>query len=277
VTRPSFPSPFRLRGGRVWLERLALDELVPALGGRAVLLLGHGALGRALARARRAAGGSLTVPVSLLGPREALAACAEAGDWALASSRHELALALAAGFPRSRVAVSGDVLEDGVLVDALTGGVGALHADTVNVARLAAGLGLPVPPATALPPRLPEAALRRVGGLLAPLLSGPPSLVLDAGWEPAGRARVAVLPLRGPADAPPSEASIRGLPPAAPARARLHGPAARGDWVAVPDPRAARVLLPDPAHPRPPTVMVRGGAWRLLDPRPWPADAAPPG
>jgi hypothetical protein len=276
VTAPAFPAPFRVRDGRVWLERLPLDELVPALGGRAVILLGHGALSRALLRARRAAGGALTVPVAAIAPREGLALCAEAGDWALATSRHELALALAAGFPRARIAVGGSVLEDGVLVDALTGGIGALQADAANIARIAAGLGLPAPPPAALPPRLPDAALRRVGGMLAPLLAGPPALVADAAWRPAGRARVAVLGLATPAESPPVEASLRGLPDAAPARARLLGTVVRGDWVAVPDPRSARIQPPDPAHPLPPLVMVRGGAWRLLDPRPWPAEPASP-
>ena len=277
MTRPAFPAPFRVRDGRVWLERLAMDELVPALGGRAVQLIGHGALSRALVRARRAAGGALSVPVAAIAPREGLALCAEAGDWALATSRHELALALAAGFPRARVAVAGAVLEDGVLVDALTGGIGSVQADPANVARIAAGLGLPVPSPATLPPRLPEATLRRVGGLLAPLLAGPPGLVLDAAWRPAGRGRHTVLGMQAPGEAPPVEATLRGLPEAEPARARLLGAAGRGDWVAVPDPRAARIQPPDPAHPLPALVMVRGGSWRLLDPRPWPADVAATG
>lgn len=277
MSRPPVPAPFRLVAGRVWLEDVPLDDLAAALDGRAAWLVGHAALVRALARGRRAAGGVLAVPVGALGPREALALCAAAGDWALAASRHELALARAAGFPAGRVAVVAEVAEDGLLVDALTGGVGALLADSGNVARIAAGLGLPVPATGGLPPALPRGALRRVGGLLAPLLAGPPALALDAAWAPAGRGRVFVLPLRAGGEALPGPATLRGLPEAEPAPARLAAPAARGDWVAVPDPRAVAVHRPDPAHPTPPVVMVRGSAWRPVDPRPWPGDPAEPG
>jgi hypothetical protein len=162
-------------------------------------------------------------------------------------------------------------------VDALTGGVGVLLADAGNVARIAAGLGLPVPATGGLPPALPPGALRRVGGLLAPLLAGPAALALDAAWVPAGRGRLTVLPLRPDGVPPPGGVTLRGLPDAVPAPARLAGPAERGQWVAVPDPRAAGVHRPDPAHPLPPVVMVRGAAWRTLDPRPWPTDVAPRG
>ncbi len=271
------PAPFRQADGRLWLEDLPLDELAAALDGRAAWLVSHAALVRALARARRAAGGALTVPVSLLGPREVLALCAQSGDWALAASRHELELARAAGFPAERLAVGAAVVEDGLIVDALTGQVGVLAAEAGNVGRIAAGLGLPAPPASGTPPLLAPGALRRVGGLLAPLLSGPPSLALDAAWVPAGRARLTLLPLNPAGEAPTGDATLRGLPDAAPAPARLLGPVARGQWVVLPDPRAVGVQRPDPAHPLPPVIMVRGSTWRPLDPRPWPADGAPRG
>lgn len=274
MSRATVPAPFRLEAGRLWLEDQPLDELAAALQGRAAWLVGHAALSRALARARRAAGGVLAVPVAALGPREALALCAEAGDWALAGSRHELDLARSAGFPAGRVAVVAGVPEDGLLVDALTGGVGALQADARSVARIANGLDLAIPPAARVPPTLPPGALRRVGGLLAPLLAGPPALAVDAAWVPAGRGRVSVLPLR-PGGAPPAgAATLRGLPEARPAAASLSASAGRGEWVVVPDPRAAGVHPPDPAHPSPPVVMVRGAAWRPLDARQWPGDGA---
>lgn len=269
MTRPILPAPFRLAGGRLWLEDVALEELAAGLAGQPAWLLGHAALVALLARARRAAGGALLLPVGRIGPREVLALGAAAGDWARIESRHEIGLARDAGFAPGRMLVGGPVAEDGLLVDALSAGLALRGPDPANVARIAGALGLPLPAAVEPPPELPAGALARAGGLLAPLLSGPPQLVLDAAWRPAGRARVDVRALAGAG--PAQDVTLRGLPAATPVPARLVGQAGRGDWVLVPDARAAEVLLPDPAHPLPAVVMVRGGAWRLLDPRPWPA------
>jgi hypothetical protein len=83
---------------------------------------------------------------------------------------------------------------------------------------------------------------------------------------------VAVAALAGPAETV-VESSLRGLSgPVAPAL--LVGAARRGEWAALPDTRAAAPQRPDLAHALPATVLVRGGAWRLLEPRPLPTASA---
>ena len=271
MTRAAGLSPFRFRDGRLVIENVALDDLAAALDGRAAWVLGHRALAGALKRGLRLGGGAVAVPVSALGPREALTLAAQAGCWARAASAHELTLARAAGFAPARLVVGAPVLDDGLLRDALAAGVAVIQAqgeEAQNVARIARALGHPVSPSQGAPPDLAPGVLRRVGGLLAPLLAGPPALSLDAAWEPRGRGRVALGALAGPADAS-SETMLRGLSGTA-APARLIGTAARGGWVALPDPRAAGPQRPDLAHPLPATVLVRGSAWRLLDARPLP-------
>jgi len=270
-------APFRFRDGRLLIESVALADLAAALEGRAAWVLGHRAVDGALRRAARAAGGAVTVAVGALGPRELLALAAQAGCWARATSSHELLLACAAGFAPGRTVVGAPVLEDGVVRDALAAGVAAIEArgdEARNVERIARALGHAPPPAGGAPPNLPEGALRRAGGLLAPLLSGAPGLAVDAVWAPRGRGRVTVAALAGPAETL-AVTGMRGLS-GPPAPARLLGAATRGDWVVLPDTRAAQVHLPDPAHPLPAVVMVRGGAWRTLDRRPWPGEAAVP-
>lgn len=271
-------APFRVRDGRLVLEGVELAELAEGLQGRAAFVLGHRALSSAIAHALRAAGGPLTVAVGDVGPREVLALLAAAGCSARAGSAHELQLARAAGFPLERLVVGAPVLEDGLLRDALAAGVTVIEAEgevARNLGRIAAALDHATPAATGAPPPLPEATFARAGGLLAPLLSGLPALTLDAAWEPRGRGRVVMAALAGPAAAP-VEASVRGLRGLA-APALMSGAAARSEWVVLPDRRAAQVHRPDPAHPLPLVVMVREGAWRILDPRPWPADAEPRG
>jgi len=271
VTRAPSLSPFRFRDGRLVLENLVLAELAAALDGRAAWVLGHRALAGALKRAARAAGGAVSVPVGALGPREALTLAAQAGCWARVASPHELVLARAAGFAPDHIVAGAPVLEDGLLRDALAAGVAVLEArgeDAPNAERIARALGHKLPPATGAPPDLPANALRRAGGLLAPLLAAAPALALDAVWEPRGRGRVAVAALAGPAETV-VETSLRGLSgPVAPAL--LVGAAQRGAWVVLPDTRAAAPQRPDLAHTLPATVLVRGGAWRLLEPRPLP-------
>jgi hypothetical protein len=275
MSRAPSLAPFRIRQGSLWLEEVELAALATELAGRAALVLSHRALDATLRRALRDAGGPVTVDVSVLGPREALALAAAAGCWARVASPHELALARAAGFPPERLLVAAPVLDDGLVRDALAAGLGVLQArgeDAANVARIAGALGHAVPPATGAPPVWPAAGLRRAGGLLAPLLAGPPDLALDAAWEPWGRGHVVVAPLRG-LTGEIVEASVRGLPGRS-AAARLLGPVGRGDSVLVPDPRAAVPQRPDLAHSLPAVVLVRGGSWRLLDPRPLPAARA---
>jgi hypothetical protein len=268
----SGPAPFRWRDGQLWLEDVRLGELAQSLEGRAAWLLSHRAVTGALRRVLRVAGGPASLAVGMVGPREVLALAAQAGCWARVASMHELALARSAGFPVERIAVRAPILEDGLLRDALTAGVAVLEAqaeEARNVERLASALGHALPASSGAPPDLLPGALRRVGGLLAPALAGAPELALDAAWDPRGRARVVVVAVGGPAESS-ADGSVRGLPGVV-APARLIGAAGRGDWVLLPDPRAAGLHRPDPAHPLPLEVMVKGSAWRILEPRPWPA------
>ncbi|MGQ0552470.1 MAG: hypothetical protein ACT4PU_04555 [Planctomycetota bacterium] len=218
---------------------------------------------------------ALCVAVDQVGPRELLALVALRGGWARVASPHELKLARAAGFAPERIAVAGPVLEDGLLRDALAENVAVIEAGggaAQHLARIAAALGHAVPSLSGAPPALPAGAFRRVGGLLAQALQAPPELVLDAAWSPRSRARVMAAPLAhcSALRAAATPGTVRGLV-GAPAPLGLLGPAARGDWLAVPDVRAAEPQAPHPAWPRPGTVLVRTGGWRLLDERPLPA------
>jgi hypothetical protein len=268
--------PFAVRDGQLFLEQLPLHELVAGLRGREAWLIGHAALAAAL-RATRGRPGA--VSVAGIGPRQVLAQCAAAGCWARVTSSHELELAQEAGFPSARIVAGADVVEDGFLRDALAAGVAVIErrgrAAEANLRRIASTLGHAVPPRSGAPRALPAPLAPCCGGLLAPLLAGPPSLAIDAAWEPpAADARrpartlvLDVLPLSLPTRRSAVPVTVRGLGERRPQRARLHGPAARGDWVVIPLPDAAAVHRPDAAHPLPLVVMVRGAAWRPLEPR----------
>ncbi|MHC5209836.1 MAG: hypothetical protein ACYTG2_03865 [Planctomycetota bacterium] len=278
--------PFRLVDGRLHVEDVDLCALAAELEGRAAWVLSHAALREVLARQI----GTCTVAVGQIGPPAVLLMFAEAGCWARAASSHELSLAMAAGFTPAHIVAGAPVLDDGFIKDALTAGVGLLLRPdrdvALNVARIAGALELRQPAAEGGPPEVPADAFTNCGGLLAPLLSAPPDLALDAPWERCGRAQPRVLALREPPyDELPSASAaagrrraantgqkvrLRGLGAKTGVPARLVGHVERGDWVLVPAPDAVSVRLPHPAWPAPPTVLVREQAWRLLDPRPLP-------
>lgn len=265
------PEPFAVRDGRLFLEDSDLTELSASLEGRSAWLMGHHAVSSAIAAA-----GRCTVPVSTIGPPAVLAMLARADAWARACSSHELDLARAAGFTRERIVAGGRVLEDGFLRDVLSEGVAVLECDehtAANAARIGAALGLGVPPSTGAPPNLPADALARCGGLLAPLLHDPPGLVLDAVWEPDGADAVEVWPIAGlgTGEAEPRQATLLGLQGSAAHPARLHGAAARGEWVLVPSAETLALRSAHAAHAPPRTVAVRAGSWRVLEPRRFPA------
>ncbi len=273
--------PFAVRDGRLFLEDVPLEELVVGLHHREAWLISHAAVTAALQGALRGRPG--VVSVADVGPRIVLAQCAAAGCWARITSSHELELAHEAGFPPARIVGGGEVAEDGFLRDALTAGVAVLErrgrVAEENLERIAAALGHAVPPRTGAPPDLPVPLLPHCGGLLAPVLAGPPSVAVDAAWElpetgdgrPSRVPVLDVIPIALPARRSSSEATVRGLSPGRPHRARLHGPLVRGQWVVVVAPGASAVHRPDPSYPLPTLVMVRGAAWRPLNPRRLPA------
>jgi hypothetical protein len=272
-------APFDLVEGRLRLEGLDLGDIAASLDGRPAWVIGASAVRAAAARGAGARGGPVTVAVSAVGPPAALALLAEQGCWAQAASRHELLLAQQAGFPAGRIAAHAPVLDDGFLVEALSAPVAVLvrsgrEAERA-VERIARALGLDAPPARGAPPVLPASAFGRCGGLLARLLSAGPPLALDAATE-----------LRGsPLIVPVSGASAASLRPGSPSRRsslrELSGRPARpatvisrpqrGDWVLVRTGDALAARASHPAWPAPRSVLVGGGLWRLLDPRPLPA------
>lgn len=262
--------PFAVRKGRLFLEDSDLADLAAGLEGRAAWLVGHAAMSTAIE-----AGCPCTVAISAIGPPSVLAMLARAGAWARVRSRHELELARSAGFPREQIVAGGRVLEDGFLKDVMSERVAVLEcdADTAAIAaRIGAALGLELPPSTGAPPDLRAGALARCGGLLAPLLASPPALRLDAVWEELGPEPVQVLSVAGtgPGDEPPTEVTLEGLQAAGARPARLHGAAARGDWVLVLSEDSLAVRRADAAHAPVRTVMVRGASWRVLEDRRFP-------
>jgi hypothetical protein len=271
------------------VEGVDLAVLAEELQGSPAWVVSHAALRVALSNQI----GTCAVAVGRVGPPAVLSLLAEAGCWARAESSHELALALAAGFRPAHVIAGAPVLDDGFIKDALTAGVGMLlrpdREAALNVARIAGALELRQPPAEGAPPDVPADAFKACGGLLAPLLGGPPDLVLDAVWERSGRGQAKVLALREPPLAAlPADAlaaaprarrramrasqavRLRGLGAQVGVPARLSGLVERGDWVAVPAADAVAVHVPHPAWPLPRSILVREDAWRVLDPRPLP-------
>jgi len=275
--------PFALAGGRLELGGVDLAELTEELQGRPAWLIGGDAALAALARAqgrRRAVG----VEVGAIGPPVLLALLARTTAWASVASAHELTLAAQAGFSMRRVVVDAPVLDDGLILEALTARVGVLvrrgRREVAAVQRVAALMRLPLPAARGAPPVVPPSTFARCGGLLARLLAGPPRLVLDALWEPpAAAARKAtprlVLGLRGRlSSAAARRATLSGLTESRPSPARVVGEVARGDWVVVADPASLAVRPPHPAWPQPREVLVHHGRWRQLEARPMPGELA---
>ena len=278
-------APFTSVGGRLELDGVDLAEVAESLEGRPAWVIAGSAVLSALARAqgrRRAVG----IDVAAIGPPAVLALLAPTGAWASVASGHELALARRAGFPGRRIVVDAPVLDDGLILEALTARVGVLvrrgPREGAAVRRVAALMRLPLPPARGAPACVPASTFARCGGLIARLLAGPPRVVLDALWQPAtpGRAQratvagppIRVIPLQGHLGPPGRAASLSSLTTLRPVRARLLGPSARGDWVIVADPTSLAVRPPHPAWPQPRELLVHHGRWRRLDPRPMPTE-----
>ena len=268
--------PFTLAGGRLELDGVELAGLAEGLEGRPAWVVAGGAALSALARAqglRRA----VAIAVSEVGPPAVLALLAPTGAWASVASGHELALARRAGFPGRRIVVDAPVLDDGLILEALTARVGVLvrrgPREGAAVRRVAALMRLPQPPARGAPACVPASTFSRCGGLLGRLLSGPPHLVLDALWDGGNsRSLTAVLPVATPtASHRVLRVTLAALAAERPLPARLLGTAARGDWVIVADSSALAVRPPHPSWPHPQDVLVHHGRWRRLEPRPMPS------
>jgi len=277
--------PFALVDGGLQLEGVDLAEVAESLEGRPAWVIAGDAVLAALARAqgRRRA---IAIEVAAIGPPAVLALLAPTGSWASVASGHELALARRAGFPGRRIVVDAPVLDDGLILEALTARVGVLvrrgPRESAAVRRVAALMRLPLPAARGAPACVPAATFARCGGLLARLLAGPPAVVLDALWEPAapGRTRraaaarppVRVLAVQGRLGPPGRVTSLSGLTTVRASRARLLGAPARGDWVIVADPASLAVRPPHPAWPQPRELLVHHGRWRRLEARPMPGE-----
>ncbi|RKY15544.1 MAG: hypothetical protein DRQ55_19390 [Planctomycetota bacterium] len=274
--KPRAEPPFVRRGGALWCEQVELAELARAREGRAAWVLSHAAITAALS----STDGPRAVALGAVGPPEVLAMLAAAGHWAACVSSHELGLALAAGVEPGRVLASGRVRDDGFLKDALLAGVAVVQTsgddDAANVRRLADALGVPCPSPQGAPPAAEPELLSAVGGLLAPLLAPPPDVALDVAldaprpWGSTGAGRVRVLCLQGEGQQDGTLAALSSWREPAPRPARIEGQAARGGWALVPAARAIEAHAPNPAHPEPAWVMLRGELWRELSPRPLP-------
>jgi len=283
-------APLALRDGRVFLEDVALDELAPQLEGRPARLISQAAVREVLADGPRCLGlGALEDP-------DLLKLAADAGWWARVRSRHELALAIALGFPGERLVAAGPVVDDGFLKEALLAGVAALdlgERERDNAARIARLLALEAPDAgRALPPAVTDSAFASAGVFFAAVLGEPPDLALDMAWPlglesfadaddvanaqphhtPRADAPLSLLAVRPPAQlVEPQHVSVRflsrdtGLP--RPRSAHLHGSVRRGDWIALPNAAAVQRAWIDPVHEPVQGVLVHERSWRLLPPR----------
>ena len=266
--------PFALVDGGLQLEGIDLAELTGSLEGRPAWVIAGDAVLAALARAqgRRRA---VAIEIGAIGPPAVLALLAPTGAWASVSSGHELLLAQRAGFPGRRLVVDAPVLDDGLILEALSARVAVLvrrdRREAAAVRRVAALMRLPLPRPRGAPPCVPASTFSRCGGLLARLLVGPPRAVLDALWEPSGPAHLQLLAVRARVDARARTTSLSGLTTARKVRARLVGTPGRGDWVLVADPAALGVRPPHPAWPQPREILIHHGRWRRLDARPMPA------
>ena len=303
---------FHYRDAQLIVEELALADLANDLAGQAAWVLSRKALDAVFE------GPARCVPVGLVGPLEVLSMAAAAGWWTQVVSSHELDLAERAGFPPERIAAAAGWHDDGFVKDALTRGIASLPAvdqlDEQNIERIARLLGVErglagcvgdgpdVPAAKSMPgpangqPSLPAVvgldSFDHCGGLLAPLLRGGPTLVLDAVWDGFSHEMVdgvvGVFPVTHPMSPPGDTCDVlltgllsRPLSVAEPALtpARLAGSwpsadeaPARGDWMVVPTHDALACRAPGVAHSAPLQVMVHGALWRPLDQRPLPPE-----
>ena len=276
--------PFHYRDGQLIVEELVLADLATDLAGQAAWVLSHKALNAVFA------GPARCLPVGLVGPLEVLSMAAAAGWWTTVVSSHELDLAERAGFPPERTAAAVGWHDDGFVKDALTRGIASLpaldEADGQNIERIARLLGVEWSTSATLPAVVGLDGFAQCGGLLAPLLRGGATLVLDTVWDGCSHDVADVLPVSHPVS-PSSDTCdvlLTGLlsRPSSVAEpvvtaARLQGswPSAdeapgRGDWIVVPGQDALACRPPDGAHTAPQQIMVHGALWRPLDQRPLP-------
>ncbi len=275
------PQPCVLSDGRLSVDGVDLGEMTLGLEGHAVWLLSHGALSERI----EACDGPRTVSVGRVAPATVLSMLASAGWWARCHSSLELERAHAAGFPDSRLVASGRVKDDGFLKDALSQPVAVLEPydadDARNIARMASFLERELPDASGAAQSLASCELMGCGGLLSPVLRGPPELALDAplAWPlpPEGEGEVAEAPALWPvavsdgavtAGSHPLRCTVEGLSSTAvhaPQAARLVAPCTRGEWVFLPSVLALGRGFEDPAWPTLETVMTRDEIWRFLE------------
>ncbi|MFT7462238.1 MAG: hypothetical protein ACI9EF_000576 [Pseudohongiellaceae bacterium] len=306
--------PFSYREGQLVIEDLALADLATDLAGQAAWVLSREALDAVFA------GPARCLPLGLVGPLDVLTMAAAAGWWTSVVSSHELDLAEQAGFVPERIVASVGWHDDGFVKDALTRGIADLPAiddtDGANIERIARLLGVERPSVgamtrtaagvaeeptdagrTSVPPSIGIEAFAQCGGLLAAVLRGGETYVLDtvllADMTAAqtanpslgnGAADVLQLIHCNTSKVLAREIAITGLTARVSAPhdkfvqpARLHGSTEggepqlnRGDSVLIPSLHAVACLPRDPAQCQPRHVMVHGALWRPLDQRPLP-------
>ena len=247
-----------------------MADIAAGVDGQAVLAVSVGTV-RARLEALASVGHALDV--GAVGPVDVLRWAVEAGVALRVRSRHELALALAAGAGGDAVDVVEGALDDGLVMDALSAGVACVavvdDVERANVARIAAHLGLPAPDVRELRPAATH-ALVGCGVLLALVARAGEALVVDA-LLPDGVGVVHALVSESEAEgAPRREGVVRGLAEwplrEGLATARVGEPA-RGDWVAL---TCATAVAPWGAHvaqPTPEVVLAEAGRWRFAEAR----------
>ncbi|GJM21688.1 MAG: hypothetical protein DHS20C15_16030 [Planctomycetota bacterium] len=279
-------APFALRDGRLFLEGVALDELVPQLEGQPVRLVSRAAVDAALHGEPRCLG------LDALEDPDLLEIVAAAGWWLRVRSRHELSLGLSLGFAPERVVAAGPVVDDGFLKEVLVAGVGALELNArelANTERIARLLQVSVPTNDgSVPPTAPPEVFGGCAAFLTAVLAEPPELHLDMAW-PLGLEAFVIDPSSSgdESDAPhplliaavrppmqidsPHQVSVRFLSRGAhdplPRAAHLHGSVRRGDWVVLPSAAAALRAWIDPVHEPVQGLLVSESSWRYLPPR----------
>lgn len=259
-----------LADGRLGFDDVALADIAAGVDGQAVLAVSVGAV-RARLESLATVGHALDV--GAVGPTDVLRWAVEAGVALRARSRHELALALAAGARGDGIDVVDGALDDGLVMDALGAGVACVVcADDVereNVARVATHLGLPRPEARDARAAASH-ALTGCGVLLALVARAGDVLVVDALLPDAVGVVHALAAERDVDDAAPREVSVRGLaqwPQRDALPATCVGDVARGEWVAMTCASAAAPWGVHVAQPTPEVVLAQDGRWRFADPR----------